>query len=41
MKKSITEFFGLEEDEIESKEVLVAGSSLVLAMGIIFLPMFM
>ncbi|WP_278046244.1 hypothetical protein [Desemzia sp. C1] len=41
MKKNVLEFFGLEEDEIELKEVLVAGSSLVLAMGIIFLPLFM
>lgn len=33
--------FDLEEGEIETKDILVAGGSLILAMGFIFLPLYM
>lgn len=40
MKNLLIEFFDLEEDEIELKEVATAGLSLVLALGFVFLPLF-
>lgn len=40
MKKEFTNFFGLEEDEIELRDVATAGLSLVLALGFVFLPLF-
>lgn len=41
MKNYFMNLFDLEEGEIESKDVVVAGGSLLLALGIIFLPLFM
>ncbi|MGE7366069.1 hypothetical protein ACQKKE_05420 [Desemzia incerta] len=40
MKNYLMNLFDLEEGEIESKDVVVAGGSLLLAMGFIFLPLF-
>lgn len=41
MKKEFADFFGLEEDEIELKEVATAGISLFVSLGIVFLPLFL
>lgn len=41
MKKEFTNFFGLDEDEIELKEVATAGISIFVALGFVFLPLFL
>lgn len=40
MKNLLIEFFDLEEGEFETKDVASAGISLVLALGFVFLPLF-
>lgn len=41
MKNYLIGFFDLEDSEIELKEVVKAGISLVAGLGFVFLPLFM
>lgn len=41
MKNLLIDFFDLEEGELETKDVAAAGISLFVALGFVFLPLFL